>query len=80
MSSNPHDIAGWGRYLVFLRSQMSSRLDRKLSQEVQIQSATLYDHWRPRLRYKTLVPTAAQLKAVRDVVAWFEENHSRLWS
>jgi hypothetical protein len=80
MGANPHDLAGWGRFIVFFRSNLGSKMDRQFRFDLQSKSAALYDHWRPRLRYKTVLPTAAHLKVVRNVVDWFEENRSRLWS
>lgn len=80
MTTDPHDVAGWGRYLVHLRSFQSRRMGTELRFSVQQQAASLYDHWRPRIRYKALTPSAYQLEAVRNAAAWIDENYPRLWS
>lgn len=81
MSSEPHDLQGWGRYLIYLRSQRTARgLSRDLRLTLMSQVDALYDQWRPRLRYKAMTPTAAQLAVAFDAAIWLDQAYSSFWS
>lgn len=79
MSRQPHDIAGLGRYLLHLRAVLGLRTPKELGLAVQQSSENLYAHWRPRLRYKAVSPTEAQLRVARSAAFWLRENYNRLW-
>jgi hypothetical protein len=80
MSSQPHDIAGWARYLVHLRRLRSTGYARGLRGRIIEQAEALYEQWRPELRYHALVPSATQLAVVRSAAEWLDQNYPRLWN
>jgi hypothetical protein len=79
MTAAPHDVRGWGRYLIELRRRRRRWFGRGIQGIIERHADSLYAHWRPRLRYKTMTPTAAQLKAVLEAAEWFNSNYSALW-
>lgn len=80
MGSEPHHLPGWARYLVHLRRTKNHAINRHSSDQLLAHVDDLYAQWRPRLRYKTLVPTTAQLKIVVEAVDWLDTNYNDLWS
>lgn len=80
MSSDPHDLLGWARLLLILRKRDRIGYDREFGIEMVSRVADLYGNWRPRLRYRAIYPTAAQLTLVRDAAEWLDNNYPRLWS
>lgn len=80
MGTAPHDIAGWGQFLVFTRKQRRTGYPAELRQEIIFRSRALYARWRPGLRYRTTVPTHSEMAVVRQAAEWFEMNYNRLWS
>lgn len=81
MTSDPHDIAGWARYLLYSRRAHHSRwFGANVRDKIQYHGDGLYEHWRPRLRYKALTPTAAQVAAVAEAAEWFDSNYPVFWS
>ncbi len=80
MGREPHHILGWARYLVHVRSESKRQLQRRLSEPLLGHTEALYEQWRPRLRYKALTPTGAQLQIVREAVQWLDSSYNALWS
>ena len=78
MGTEPHDVAGWGRYVVYLRSQRGPGMSRELRLEVQSNADLLWEHWRPRLRYKAAVPTVAQYNEAKRAADWLFESRNDL--
>jgi len=73
MSSDPHPLVGWARYLRWLRStsDASPKGDVDRLEEAIRQAATVYRHWRPELRYKLRDVENRQLVEVRRATGWF---------
>jgi hypothetical protein len=80
MSREPHDLAGWGRYLVYLRQRESRGYPRPFATDLISAVEGAYDNWRPRLRYRSLTPSAGQLAYVHDAAIWLSEHYTKLWS
>jgi hypothetical protein len=79
MSSDPHPLVGWARFLEWQRSA-SATLSAKESQRLKEcihRAESVYKHWRPELRYKTTDVTPNQLGEVRGAASWFLD-HRRL--
>lgn len=79
MGTQPHDLAGWSQYLVFLRNDLAQPLNKKFAFELTENAEAVFEHWRPRLRYKTLVPTEAQLRQVRTSTDWINQQYNQMW-
>ena len=81
MNSDPHLLVGWARYLERQRSAsgaLAAAAAERLKEAVN-QAITIYNYWRPELRYKVVDITEAQLAVVRGAVTWLKDNHNRLW-
>jgi hypothetical protein len=78
MSSEPHDFAGWVRYLILIRKQTSAGYGRSFAVELETRVSDLYENWKPRMRYKAVTPSAAELNQVRDAALWMQERYNRL--
>ena len=76
MSGDPHHIAGWAAYLVYLRKRARRGMTREEATRTLDESAALYSHWRPRLRYKPTEPTLAQFREARAAAAWIFERRN----
>lgn len=79
MSAQPHDFAGWARYVVYLRQSRDRGFARTMRDTIIRHAEGAYEHWRPRLRYRALTPTAAVLRIVRDAAGWFDQHYATLW-
>lgn len=80
MTTDPHHIPGWAQYLLHLRRIRRNWIGRQLRDIITQHADGLYEHWRPRLRYKALTPTGSQLRVVREAAGWLNDNYSRLWN
>lgn len=80
MTADPHHLSGLTRYLLFLRGIHRTGTRKAILFGAQQQSDTLYEQWRPSIRYKAMTPTGAQMSAARTAVYWFVENYAELWS
>jgi len=80
MSSDPHPLVGWARYLQWQR-QLSETLGQpeqgRLREAVR-RAEIVYRHWRPELRYKSTEVREAQLAEVRFAAEWFIQNLRRI--
>jgi hypothetical protein len=56
-----------------LSAQRSQRLREAINK-----AATIYDYWRPELRYKTMDVDSSALAEVHRAASWFLENRERL--
>jgi hypothetical protein len=79
MTSDPHPLVGWARFLRWQRSASNnlSEQDAQRLNEAINKAQTVYNYWRPELRYKTLVITDSQLEIVRPAAKWILDNKSR---
>lgn len=79
MSSDPHPLVGWARFLKWQRfaSKISTVEMRRLNDAIG-HAEMLYKHWRPELRYKLVEVTAPQLAEVSKASTWFLEHRGRL--
>jgi len=80
MSSDPHPLVGWARYLEWQR-KLSATLSRQEGQrlrEAVRRAAIVYRHWRPELRYKLTEAREPQVAEVRLSAEWFIQNLGRL--
>jgi hypothetical protein len=80
MSSDPHPIVGWARYLKWQRESVgrSSRQEAARLREAVRRAEIIYRHWRPELRYKMTDVREEQLAEVRLAAEWFIQNLGRL--
>lgn len=80
MSSDPHPLPGWARYLERQR-RLSKDLNegqrRRLLDAVH-RAEVVYKQWRPELRYKLTEVKESQLAEVRLAAEWFIQNIGRL--
>ncbi|TWT44642.1 hypothetical protein RAS1_10570 [Phycisphaerae bacterium RAS1] len=79
MGTEPHDLQGLARYLLRLRTDVAVRTRKSLGIELLDAASNAYAQWRPRMRYKPLVPTAAQFRLGLDAALWFRERYNDLW-
>jgi hypothetical protein len=80
MSSDPHPLVGWARYLAWQRD-LSGHLtgqERDRLREAVRRAAIVYHHWRPELRYKLTEAREPHLAEVRLATEWFLQNLGRL--
>ena len=79
MSSDPHPLVGWARFLEWQRSQTKlSNEDSQRLKEAIHRAEKVYKHWRPHLRYKTSDVALNQLNEVHWGAAWFLGQQGRL--
>jgi len=76
----PHHLPGWARYLAYLRQQNNRGLKRTIRELLLANVEDIYEQWRPRLRYKPVVPTMAQQRVVRTATDWIDDNYTGLWN
>lgn len=80
MTSEPHDLLGWCRYLGLVRKRTQHGFAARISAELLSHGQRLYRNWRPTLRYRTLAIEGEELREVFEAAAWFRENYNLLWS
>lgn len=80
MSSDPHPLVGWARYLEWQRDLSGglNEQERGRLREAVRRAKIVYRHWRPELRYKLTEPREAQLAEVRLAAEWFIQTLGRL--
>jgi hypothetical protein len=80
MSSDPHPLVGWARYLEWQRglSGALSNQERGRLGEAVRRAGIAYRHWRPELRYKVTEVGAPVLAEVRMAAEWFIQHLGRL--
>lgn len=80
MSSDSHPLVGWARVLQWNRSAAGtlSTDDAQRLREAVRKAITIYRHWRPELRYKTLDVRETHLDEVRRAAKWLIDNRARL--
>lgn len=80
MDSDPHPIVGWARFLEWKRSATVKPTPQEIERmrDAIRKAQTVYKHWRPELRYKTIAVTAEQLAEVIKASTWFVEHRGRL--
>jgi len=80
MSSDPHPLIGWARYLQWKRrlSETLSQPELERLREAVRRAQIVYRHWRPELRYKSTHVRVAQLTEVRLAAEWFIQNLGRI--
>ncbi len=80
MSSDPHPLVGWARYLEWQRELSGAPSDQekaRLRESIR-RAGIVYRHWRPELRYKLTEARGPQFAEVRLAVDWFVQNLGRL--
>jgi hypothetical protein len=80
MSSDPHPLIGWARFLEWQRTARADlpKADAQRLKEAINKAAVIYRYWRPELRYKTLQILEQQLDIVRRAANWLLKNQNRL--
>jgi hypothetical protein len=79
MHRDPHDIAGWARLLVWDRATLRTpAYEPALSRQIVSKSITVYENWRPEMRYRNTSPAAATVAIVRSAVGWLVTNYARM--
>lgn len=80
MSSDPHPLVGWARFLEWQRSASPDLTDRereRLSEAIH-KAELIYKHWRPELGYKIRDVVQSQFGEVRKAAMWFIEHRGQL--
>lgn len=80
MSSDPHPIVGWARFLLWQRN-LSGKLkpaEVDLLNGAVNRAVIIYNYWRPELRYKIVEIAPKQLEAAQDAAAWLLARQSDL--
>jgi hypothetical protein len=80
MSSEPHPLVGWARYLEWQRElsgSLSAQGRARLRESIR-RAGIVYRHWRPELRYKLTEVKPPQFVEARLAVEWFVQNLGRL--
>ena len=80
MSSDPHPLVGWARFLEWQRHAVApptAEHAARLRQAVW-QAEIAYKHWRPELRYKITDVAPSQIEELAKSAAWFLANLGRL--
>lgn len=81
LSREPHNILGWARFLVSERGQFGPKPYRPpFADDIVNQAKDVYDHWRPKLRYRGQLTGFSRdnLEIVRDAADWFFRNYPKL--
>jgi hypothetical protein len=74
----PHDLAGWARLLDESKKHIRPDCDRELLQQVRIKAETVYEHWRPEMRYRATRASDTHLKAVREAASWIRSKYETI--
>jgi hypothetical protein len=80
MSSDPHPLVGWARFLQWQRKSSGglSEADQERLREAIKNAIVIYNYWRPEMRYKILEYSEKQLDEVRRAARWFIDNQENL--
>jgi hypothetical protein len=76
MGFDPHDIPGWARLLVRDKGTIHlpayhSRLEKKIVAN----AISIYENWRPEMRYRHTTPARPTVIRVRDLAQWIVEEY-----
>jgi hypothetical protein len=75
----PHNIAGWARLLVWDKMTLHTpAYEPTLSREIVAKAETVYQNWRPEMRYRNTSPNGATVAIGRSAVACLVANYSRM--
>ena len=80
MSSDPHPLGGWARFLEWQRlasGNLAEKEKQRLKEAVS-KADIVYKHWRPELRYKNVNVQPGQLDEVRKATTWFKDLLGKL--
>jgi hypothetical protein len=80
MTSDPHPLVGWARFLEWQRlasGDLPAEDSQRLREAIH-KAISIYNYWRPELRYKTLDIADEQLDEVRRAAKWLIDNRARL--
>lgn len=76
MDREPHDVLGWARLLVWDKQNLHKpAYGAKMSKLIVAMASTVYDNWRPQMRYRNISPSPATVSVVRGAVDWLLKNH-----
>ena len=79
MSRDPHDILGWARLLNWYKETLyPSAYEPKLSGKIVTNALTVYENWRPQMRYRNIFPAPEKVFAVRAAAAWMIDNYHKM--
>jgi hypothetical protein len=82
MAPGAQPLPGWARLLEWQRRRQPSKPlgpeEERLFSEAVVKARMVYRHWRPRLRYTSLVVTLEQIEEVRRCVSWFIDHRFEL--
>lgn len=79
MGRDPHDILGWARFLIWDKANLHTpAYEPKMSNQIVAMSATVYENWRPQMRYRNSSPSATIVSTVRTAAAWLVQNYPRM--
>lgn len=79
MSTDPHPLVGWARYLEWHRAITGvTEKERERLRDAKHRATIVYRHWRPSLRYKIAEVSERQLAETRISAEWFLQNIGRL--
>jgi hypothetical protein len=80
MSSDPHPVPGWARFLEYQRILVGKleAQDRQRLREAINKATLIYGYWRPELRYKVVDINDEQLQKVQKAAKWLLDNQTHL--
>ena len=79
MTWEPHDIPGWARLLIWEKQTLHPPAYRSdFGNQILGQATTIYENWRPLMRYRHTSPPAQIVVRVRRAAGWMVENYSRM--
>ena len=78
-SGDPHDIPGWARLLVRYKEDLGRvAYEPKFSRKIVANAQTIYENWRPEMRYRSMSPTANNVFEVRTAAEWLIKSYPKL--
>jgi hypothetical protein len=79
MSYEPHDLVGWARLLISDKETLSrSPYHTKFAEQIQARSSSVYERWRPEMRYRVTTGPQAEINRVHSDAKWFLDNYGRM--
>ncbi len=79
MARDPHDIPGWARLLVWDKQTLHTpAYDAGFSRKFVAKAITIYENWRPQMRYRNTTPHFSKVATVRSEAKWLISNYIRM--
>ena len=76
--NGPHDIVGWARLMVQLRTLQKPDSDPAFLRQFVTKAMAVARNWVPDMRYRSTVVTERELGQVREVATWIRANYEKV--